>query len=157
MLGCVLVLVSVRSLGAIIYMRIKYGCFAVLVTPCCVDTTLGIRGKLIVLGGYAFENRRLYYKLATLKAFGMMKVVEEDGSEFLVLHKLYWIAIPRRDLFVIGSVHGRKVQPCAERLCNGIVSSFTQVLGGVVGDAGSTRWRELHSRLWLGKLESRSC
>ncbi|KAF1784312.1 hypothetical protein GQ600_10363 [Phytophthora cactorum] len=69
-LGCVLVLVTVRSLGAIIYMRIKYGCFAILGTSCCVDTTLGIRGKLVVLGGYAFENRKLYYKLATLKAFG---------------------------------------------------------------------------------------
>ncbi|KAG7388704.1 hypothetical protein PHYPSEUDO_011897 [Phytophthora pseudosyringae] len=139
-LGCVLVLVSVRSLGAISYMRIKYGCFAVLITPCSVDATLGVRGKLVVLGGYCYENRKLYYELATLKSFGMMKMVEEDGHEFLVLHKLYWVAIPRRDLFVIGSVHGRRVQPCAERLCAGIVSSFTQVLGGAVGDVGSSRW-----------------
>ncbi|KAF1792897.1 hypothetical protein GQ600_6429 [Phytophthora cactorum] len=92
------------------------------------------------IGRVCLRNRKLYYKLATLKAFGMMKMVEEDGNEFLVLHKLYWIAIPRRDLFVIGSVHGKKVQPCDERLCNGVVSSFTQVLGGVVGDTGSNRW-----------------
>ncbi|KAL3667993.1 hypothetical protein V7S43_006867 [Phytophthora oleae] len=139
-LGCVLVLVTVRSLGAIIYMRIKYGCFAVLITPCSVDATLGIRGKLVVLGGYTYENGKLYYKLATLKAFGMMRMVEDTGNEFLVLHKLYWIAIPRRDLFVIGAVNGRKVQPSSERLCSGVVSSFTQVLGGVVGNAGSNRW-----------------
>ncbi|GMF27761.1 unnamed protein product [Phytophthora lilii] len=139
-LGCVLVLVSVRSIGAILYMRIKYGCFTVLTTHCCVDATLGVRGKLVVLGGYSFDNQKLYYKLATLKAFGMMKMVEEDGHEFLVLHKLYWIAIPRRDLFIIESVQGKRVQPCPERLCTGVVSSFTQVLGGVIGDSESSRW-----------------
>ncbi|OWZ24779.1 hypothetical protein PHMEG_000139 [Phytophthora megakarya] len=138
-LGCVLVLVSVRSLGAIIFVRWRYGCFAVLTTPCCVDATLGVRGKLMVLGGYYYDNRRLYYKLATLKAFGMMKMVEDDGQEFLVLHKLYWIVIPRRDLFVIGSVQGKRVRPCPERLCTGMVSSFTQILGGVVGEPGSVR------------------
>ncbi|EGZ23774.1 hypothetical protein PHYSODRAFT_483198 [Phytophthora sojae] len=139
-LGCVLVLVSVRSLGAIFYMRWKYGCFAVLTTVCCVDTTLGVRGKLVVLGGYSYDNARLYYKLSTLKAFGMMKMMEENGQDFLVLHKLYWIAIPRRDLFVIGSVHGRQVQPCPERFCTGVVTSFTQVLGGPVGGSGTRRW-----------------
>jgi len=139
-LGCVLVLVSVRSLGAIVFMRIKYGCFAVLATRCCVDATLGVRGKLVVLGGYLYENRKLYYKLSTLKAFGMMKMVEENGHEFLVLHKLYWIAIPRRDLFVIGSVEGKRVTPCPEKLCTGVVSTFAQVLGGAVGESGSSRW-----------------
>lgn len=68
---------------------------------------------------------------------------EDDGGEragLLVLHKLYWIAIPRRDLFVIGSVHGRQVQPCPERFCTGVVTSFTQVLGGPVGGSGTRRW-----------------
>eukprot|EP00644_Phytophthora_capsici_P004319 jgi/Phyca11/109695/e_gw1.17.216.1 len=139
-LGCVLVLVAVRSLGAIIYMRIKYGCFVVLITPCSVDATLGIRGKLVVLGGYTYENGKLYYKVDTLKAFGMMRMVDDTGKEYLVLHKLYWVVIPRRDLFVIGAVSGRKVEPCSERLCSGVVSSFTQVLGGVVGNTGSNRW-----------------
>ncbi|KAE9010136.1 hypothetical protein PR001_g9923 [Phytophthora rubi] len=121
-------------------MRWRYGCFAVLTTVCCVETTLGIRGKLVVLGGYSYENAKLYYKVATLKAFGMMKMMEEDGHEFLVLHKLYWVAIPRRDLFVIGAVHGTQVQPCPERFCTGVVTSFTQVLGGPVGGTGTRRW-----------------
>ncbi|RLN10223.1 hypothetical protein BBJ28_00026632, partial [Nothophytophthora sp. Chile5] len=89
--------------------------------------------KLTKLGGYSWDNGRLYYTAEALKAFGLMSMTEEDGHEFLALHKLYWFAIPRDDLFVIGTIWNQSVVPCAERPCSGIVSSFGQRLGGVAG------------------------
>ncbi|RLN87080.1 hypothetical protein BBJ28_00017927 [Nothophytophthora sp. Chile5] len=129
-LGCVLVLVSSRALGAIGFTRWTFGSFAVLAAPCCVDETLGVRTKEVMLGGYVWENRKLYYKASTLKAFGILKAVEEDGREYFALHKLHWIAIPRHDLFLLGSVWGQRVRPCSERHFSGTVSMFSHALGG---------------------------
>ncbi|RLN47829.1 hypothetical protein BBJ28_00001745 [Nothophytophthora sp. Chile5] len=129
-LGIVCGITSTRALGAIVTVRWTFGSFAVFTAPCCVDTTLGIRSKMIMLNGYAWENGNLFYKTDTLKSFGVLRMTEEDGSEFLTLSKLYWFAIPHHDAIVIGAVTGHTVVPCSERPCTGFVSIFGRALGG---------------------------
>jgi hypothetical protein len=129
-LGVVGAIVSVRVIGALIAVRWMFGNFQVFTAPCCVDTTLGVRSKMILLGGYVWEDGRLSYKIETLKSFGILKMTEEDGGHFLVLNRIYWVSIPRQDLVVIGEVHGHRVAPCPERPCSGIVSAFGKTLGG---------------------------
>lgn len=97
-------------------------------TPCSVDATLGVRYKLILLGGYIWENGELFYKVDTLKAFGLLKVVED--TEFLVYTKLRWKSISRDYLYICGAVSDTNVRPCAERLSSGLVSIFDRALGG---------------------------
>ncbi|ETL96226.1 hypothetical protein L917_06219 [Phytophthora nicotianae] len=131
-LGIVAAITSVRATGALITIRRTFGSFKVLTAPCCVDTTLGVRSKMILLGGYVWEDDKLSYKVETLKSFGIMKMLEEDDTQFLVLNKLHWVSSPRHDSVVIGEVHGQKVTPCTERPCTGIVSVFEYSLGGPV-------------------------
>ncbi|KAK1948383.1 hypothetical protein P3T76_000673 [Phytophthora citrophthora] len=132
-LGCVLVIVCTRLIGSVAFIRWRYGSLALLTTSCCVDTTLGSRAKLILLAGYVWEDSKLYYKVSTLKAFGILKLTEEDGSEFLVYSKLHWFSIPRNCLVVFGTALGPNVEPCEERPCSGVVSEFEQALGGDFG------------------------
>ncbi|KAL3667992.1 hypothetical protein V7S43_006866 [Phytophthora oleae] len=129
---CVLVIIVSRVAGAVGFVLWKFGSTAPLTAPCCVDTVLGVRSKLIVLGGYVWENGKLYYKLSTLIAFGLLKVVEEDGKEYLALHRLRWFAVPREDLVVIGVLSNSTVVPCDERPSDGIISFFSRMLGGNV-------------------------
>uniref|UniRef100_H3H4R7 Uncharacterized protein n=1 Tax=Phytophthora ramorum TaxID=164328 RepID=H3H4R7_PHYRM len=77
-LGIVFVITSIRSLGAIISVRWMFGSFSPFLSPCCVDTALGPLSKMILLGGYVWEDGKLCYSADTLKSFGMMKVTEED-------------------------------------------------------------------------------
>ncbi|KAG6615057.1 Transient receptor potential Ca2 channel (TRP-CC) family protein [Phytophthora cinnamomi] len=60
----------------------------------------------------AFARR---WQPEALKAFGLLKMEEEDGAMFVVLRKLHWFTVPAVDLVVIGSVSGHHVEPCAER------------------------------------------
>ncbi|EEY69257.1 uncharacterized protein PITG_05470 [Phytophthora infestans T30-4] len=113
-LGCVFVIVCTRSIGAIVFVLRKFGTLRVSSQPCCVDLTLGVRYKLVLLNGYAWQNGELFYKVSSLKAFGLLKMVEEDGSEFLVYTILRWRAIPRHDFYVCGSVSRTYVCPCDE-------------------------------------------
>ncbi|RLN98598.1 hypothetical protein BBJ28_00007202 [Nothophytophthora sp. Chile5] len=129
-LGIVAVIVSVRVLGAIVTVMWKFGSLRIFIAPCCVDTTLGVRCKMILLAGYVWEDGKLCYKIETLKSFGVLKMIEEDGGEFLVLNRLYWFSIPREDMFVIGVVSGHSVEPCSERPCTSLVSMFSRSLGG---------------------------
>ncbi|KAE9045671.1 hypothetical protein PR001_g85 [Phytophthora rubi] len=131
-LGCVLVIVLTRLLGTLGFLWWKFGGLGLLTKPCCVDTALGSRCKLILLAGYVWEGDNLYYKMNALMAFGLSKLTEEDGSEFLVHSKLYWFTIPRECLVVFGAVSGTSVEACDERPCSGVVSAFERVLGGNV-------------------------
>jgi hypothetical protein len=131
--GCVLVIIVSRILGAVGFVRWKFGSLAPLTAPCCVDTALGVRSKLVVLSGYAWVSGNLCYKASTLKAFGLFKTIEADGKEFLAFHKLHWFAIPREDLVVIGAVSCSRVSPCRERPNTGLVSLFGRALGGSPG------------------------
>ncbi|KAL3671172.1 hypothetical protein V7S43_004353 [Phytophthora oleae] len=72
------IIASVRVPWALIYVWWKHRSLAVFSAPCCVDTVLGPRSRLIMLGGYCFQDGKLYYKKSALKAFGMMKVEVED-------------------------------------------------------------------------------
>ncbi|EEY69241.1 putative cleavage-induced protein [Phytophthora infestans T30-4] len=133
-LGIVFVITSIRSIGAIITVRWTFGSFSLLWTPCCVDTAIGQRCKMILLSGYVWEDDRLCYKAETLKSFGIMKMVEEDNTHFIVLHRLYWLAIPHGDLMVIGEIHGNSVKRCEVRPCTGMVSMIGKPLGGAPGE-----------------------
>ncbi|RLN87317.1 hypothetical protein BBJ28_00016387 [Nothophytophthora sp. Chile5] len=107
---------------------------------------MSLVGHAVILGGYSWDNGRLYYTVEALKAFGIMKMVEEDGHEFLALHKLYWFVIPSDDLFVIGTIWDQSVVSCAERPCSGVASVFGQRLGGVAG---------VNRRIQDAKIQSR--
>lgn len=85
-----------------------------------------------------------FYKAEALKAFGMLKMEEEDGAEFLVVYTLHWIGVPRDNLVVIGSVSGRRVQPCRERACAEAVRFFSRSLGGAPGQRESSRVLFVH-------------
>ncbi|KAH7476815.1 uncharacterized protein KRP23_7490 [Phytophthora ramorum] len=137
-LGIVAAITSVRALGAIITVRWTFGSFKLLTAPCCVDATLGVRAKMILLGGYVWEDDMLRYKIETLKSFGVLNMLDEDGVHFLVLSKLHWLSIPRQDMIVIGEVHGQRVTPCPERPCTGIVSVFGKSLGGPAVESNSS-------------------
>ncbi|KAG6963777.1 hypothetical protein JG688_00007995 [Phytophthora aleatoria] len=54
-LGCVFVIVCTRSLGAITFVLWKFGTSQVFTKPCCVDSTLRVRYKLILFNGYTWE------------------------------------------------------------------------------------------------------
>ncbi|GMF27760.1 unnamed protein product [Phytophthora lilii] len=144
-LGCVLILVAVRALGAVAYVRCRHGSFAVLTAPCCIDTVMGVRCKLIMLAGYIYENGKLYYRSRTLATFGILRMVCEDGSEYVAFHKLTWIS-PKQDLFAIGIVSHQRVTWCKERPCDGIVSMFSRKLGGSSSE-GSYRRRRAGNRV----------
>jgi hypothetical protein len=120
---------SVRVPWALMFVWFKHRSFAVLSEPCCIDTCLGVRSRIMLLGGYGLEDGRLYYKPAALKAFGLLKM-EEEGKEYLALHKLHWFTVPAENLIVIGAINGARVEPCPERPCAGIVSFLDRRLGG---------------------------
>lgn len=96
----------------------------------------------MLLGGYIWENGQLFYKVSTLKAFGLLRMVEEDGSEFVVYTKLRWRAIPHNHLYVVGAVSDTSVVSCDERLSTGVVSLFDKALGGNVITSKSLRVSE---------------
>ncbi|KAE9288331.1 hypothetical protein PF008_g26171 [Phytophthora fragariae] len=121
---------SVRVPWAVLYVWFKHQSLAVLSEPCCIDTALGVRSRIMLLGGYRWEDGKLSYNPAALKALGMLKM-EDDGVEYLVLHKLYWFRVPRDTLIGIGVMTGPRVEPCNERPCTGIVSFLDRRLGGV--------------------------
>ncbi|KAF1776711.1 hypothetical protein GQ600_16398 [Phytophthora cactorum] len=50
----------------------------------------GNTNKMTTLTGYCWVDGNLCYKPEALKAFGMLKVEEEDGAEFMALRKLHW-------------------------------------------------------------------
>ncbi|KUF83986.1 hypothetical protein AM587_10002818 [Phytophthora nicotianae] len=120
---------SVRVLWALVYAWLKHRSFAILSDPCCVDTALGVRSRIMLLSGYSLEGGVLYYRPSALKAFGMLKM-EEEGSEYLIMHKLHWFTVPRDNLIGIGVITGARVEPCNERPCTGIVSFLDRRLGG---------------------------
>ncbi|KAE9108046.1 hypothetical protein PF010_g12052 [Phytophthora fragariae] len=123
------IIASVRVAWALTYMWCKHRSLALLSEPCCVDTALGVRSRSTLLSGYRFENGKLFYTAAALKAFGVFNM-EEDGAEYLVMHKLHWFTVPRDNLIGIGVITGQRVEPCNERPCSGIGSFLDKSLGG---------------------------
>ncbi|GMF27759.1 unnamed protein product [Phytophthora lilii] len=134
---CSMIMVIARAVSSAIFVQLKFGTLAIFTAPCCVDTVLGIRNKLIALGGYSWEDGKLYYNTRTLRAFGALRVVEDDGREFLALNKLHWTSVPKHDLIVIGTVTNLSVTPSNERSSAGLASFFDYRLGGDIGDTGN--------------------
>eukprot|EP00644_Phytophthora_capsici_P014621 jgi/Phyca11/124486/e_gw1.54.93.1 len=124
------IITSVRIPWALVYVWWKHRSLAVFSAPCSVDTALGPRSRLILLGGYILQDGKLFYKKSTLKAFGLMKVEEQDMS-YLVLPKVHWISTPRDNLVAIGVISGHRVQPLDEQPCSGIATLIDHKLGGL--------------------------
>ncbi|KAK1934224.1 hypothetical protein P3T76_011427 [Phytophthora citrophthora] len=122
----------IRIFLAFGYLLCTHRSWKVVTAPCSVDTILGSRNKMTMLGGYAWQNHQLFYNCEALKAFGIMKLVEEDGAEYFVVHRIASILVRREEFVVIGSVRGSYVEPCEERQCHGRLSLFNRRLGGFV-------------------------
>ncbi|KAE9049929.1 hypothetical protein PR001_g2872 [Phytophthora rubi] len=97
-------IMSVRALWAILYVRWAHQTWVIFSASCCVDTALGRRNKMTMLGGYRWIDDKLYYKPEALKSFGLVKVEKEDGVELMALRKLHWFSVPKNDFVVIGEV-----------------------------------------------------
>jgi hypothetical protein len=132
----VAIISSARVLWALAYVWLKHRSYAILSEPCCVDSALGVRSRIMLLGGYRLVDGKLYYKPATLKAFGLLKM-EEDGVEYLALHKLHWFTVPIDNLIGIGVISGQRVEPCNERPCMGVIRFLDRELGGTSNRADS--------------------
>ncbi|KAF1794559.1 hypothetical protein GQ600_19223 [Phytophthora cactorum] len=112
-----------------VFVWLKHRSFAILSKPCCVDTALGVRSRIMLLSGYCLESGELYYSPSALKAFGLLKM-NEGSAEYLIMHKLHWFTVPSDNLIGIGTIAGSRVKPCNERPCTGIVSFLKRRLGG---------------------------
>ncbi|KAG7390106.1 hypothetical protein PHYPSEUDO_008809 [Phytophthora pseudosyringae] len=128
--GLAAFIISVRVILASVYIVWMHRSLKVLTAPCSVDTILGVRSKMVMLGGYAWQNHQLFYRTETLKAFGVMKLIEEDGAEYFAFRRIRLINVRRDDLLVIGRVVGNAVEPCVERQCMNPVTLFDRRLGG---------------------------
>lgn len=122
-------IISVRLFLSMGFAWWKHRSLAIFTLPCSVDSAYGVRNRMVMLGGYQLDNGKLYYTTRALKAFGLLQQVEEDGSEFLVLHKLKSFK-SAENLFVIGTISNDRVEICPERQAYGAISFFDRNLGG---------------------------
>ncbi|KAG1706941.1 hypothetical protein DVH05_027791 [Phytophthora capsici] len=128
-LAIIALVISVRALWAIGYGLLSHRSWAVFTASCGVDTTLKLRNKMFLLGGYRWENGTLYYTTSALKAFGLFKM-EEDGKTFLVLHRIRWFRVLRDDFIAIATISNYHVKKCEERRCSGILQFCDRNLTG---------------------------
>lgn len=140
-LGLASFILTVRTLGALAFMQGKFGSVRLIASCCCVDTAVGVRVKQIQLTGYVRSSATggLYYSPETLKSIGMLKLEadeEDGGGEYLVLHRLHWVATPRDDLLTIAKLSGSHAEFCADdhRGRRGVLSVCERSLGGVDHD-----------------------
>ncbi|GMF47381.1 unnamed protein product [Phytophthora fragariaefolia] len=152
-LTIILLVITVRALWAMGYVWLYQRTWAIFTAPCCVDSTLKLRNKMSLLGGYRWENDKLYYTPSALKAFGLLKMEEEDGTELLGLRKIRWFTVLRDDLFAIGVISNNRVEPCADRPCTGIVSFCERKLGGVDSEGGTHQAASIHVRHKVESLD----
>ncbi|KAG6973088.1 hypothetical protein JG687_00001118 [Phytophthora cactorum] len=143
-LTIIALVISARALWALGYVWINHGTWAVFTAPCCVDKTLKLRNKMFLLGGYHWENGKLYYTVSALKSFGLLKVNEKDGTEFLVFRKIRWFRVLRDDLFVFAAVSNHRVEPCDERPRAGVVGFCDRRLGGPLVETGTHHPLNIH-------------
>ncbi|ETK80814.1 hypothetical protein L915_13596 [Phytophthora nicotianae] len=136
-LTTIALVISTRALWSLGYVWINHRTFAVITAPCCVDTILKLRNKMSLLGGYHWDNGKLYYTTSALKSFGILKVEEEDGMGFLVLRKIRWFRVLRDDLFVIATISNHQVEPCDQRRSTGVISFCDRRLGGPLVEIGT--------------------
>ncbi|KAJ8561731.1 hypothetical protein ON010_g7950 [Phytophthora cinnamomi] len=100
-----------------------------------------------MLGGYRWEHDRLYYKVTALKAFGMLKMEDDNDVTYLVLQKLHWFTAPKHCLVIIGIISGQRVEPCKERVCAGTIGFLHRKLGGALDIHHQVRPNQVESRL----------
>ncbi|GMF12936.1 unnamed protein product [Phytophthora lilii] len=131
-IGLMTYLLVIRATVSIVYMLWRNRTWETFTAPWCVDMTLGPRCRMTLLASYTWEDDKLYIEKSSLRAFGVLKPVEDDGAEFLVIDKLNWLEVPRDNYFVIGVVSERLVKPCKERprTDTDVVSFFDRSLGG---------------------------
>ncbi|KAG2991561.1 hypothetical protein PC118_g5025 [Phytophthora cactorum] len=147
-LGLITFIISVRAVWAVVYVRWKHRALAVFFAPCCVDSTLALRNKMTLLGGYHWHNNKLSYTADTLKSFGLLKMEKDDGTEFVVLRKIHWVEVPTDSLYVIGTL-------VEDRTAYIVSHGFgTYDINGpsLVEDTGSTSYRKSYWYATTGAL-----
>ncbi|EGZ30633.1 hypothetical protein PHYSODRAFT_323980 [Phytophthora sojae] len=82
----------------------------------CLTIIVSTRAIVSVLGGYIWEDGELYYRPGVLKALGVLKVVEPDGTELFVHMTLHWISIPCDNLTVLWTVDGHPMESPGDKL-----------------------------------------
>ncbi|KAG2829826.1 hypothetical protein PC112_g7935 [Phytophthora cactorum] len=82
--------------------------------------------------------------VSALKSFGLLKVNEKDGTEFLVFRKIRWFRVLRDDLFVFAAVSNHRVEPCDERPRAGVVGFCDRRLGGPLVETGTHHPLNIH-------------
>jgi hypothetical protein len=129
---------SVRVPWALMVVWLKHRSLAVFSETCCIDSVLGARSRSMLLGGYRLAEGNLYYKPTALKAYGLLEM-EDEGTAYLVMHKLHWFTVPRENLVGIGVISGHRVEACKETPCSGIVRFLGGTLGRVSASALQAR------------------
>lgn len=156
-LGQTAFILTVRVLGTLVLVQLRYGSLKMLTAPCCVDLLMGYRYKLATITGYVYHNSRLCYTQETLKAHGLLKMSDAEGKEFLIYHKIHWLPSAREDLSILGKLTGEHVELCLESAYSGPVSVCDRMLGGATEEdweLGSDELDELESaRLVNGSVE----
>jgi uncharacterized membrane protein YciS (DUF1049 family) len=137
---------SVRMLWAIGYVWARYHTWAIFTAPCSVDSAMKLRNKMTSLGGYRWDNGKLFYRADALKSFGLLSAEDKTGTEYLVLQKQYWLGTMHNNLFIIGIISGQRVEPCEERPCAGEVTFFDRRLGGTIDGSGNRQPLNIHVR-----------
>lgn len=151
--GMVFVLVSVRSLGAIVTTWWRFRTLAPLTSPCCVELALGAHQKLIRLAGYVWNENKLYYSESSLASYGLYTASNGENlsdsmsnKQLLLVHeKINWFVTPRDNLICVGTIKGKHVE-----YCKGAPRSYShiqfcdRILGG----------QQTSSSEWIGEDDS---
>lgn len=145
----VVFLFMVRSAGVTIVVWRKFRSLGPLTAPCCVEATLGIRQKLVLVTGYVWtDDCRLYYAKDSLTSYGLM-MAEEDksagdkGQLLLVRERINWFAVPKENLVVLGGVREMHIEPCEEwSLPSAKVVMCDRNLGGYQSSEQHGEWCE---------------
>lgn len=127
--GMLTVMFSTRIVFAVAAVWWKYQSLAVFAEPCCVDDLLGVRLKMLILGGYERKCNKLYYSVDTLKSFGLFKMDRDHHQQLLVHYSVNWFSVSRNKWAVVGVLRGMHVESTKERMHSGAVAMCDRIIG----------------------------
>lgn len=140
-LGLASFILTVRAIGALVIVYVRFGNIRVLTKANCVDTVLRGRLKSSMLRGYIWRNSGLYYSRQSLKAYGLLMLNDVDNKTRnvpLVHHQANWISRGTRlNLMVVGHITGHHVECCPLQPCSGNIAFCDRMLGADQGDSSN--------------------
>lgn len=114
--GLLAVVFSVRAIGALLIVCLRYEDIRVLTAPNSVESALRGRLKVVFLSGYVWQNGHLFYSCKALAALGLQRTEPdiEDDREMLVQYQAEWWSSSRRlkQVVVARIVGGHTVEKC---------------------------------------------